>query len=142
MVSAVVDSNVLIAARLERDQHHVTGREILRGIDTGVLPHAGVPSHVVAEVLEYVHTRAGHPQAVETLDAIAESAALRPASSAGGDGFAGRALFRVYDSLSFTDAVLAAYAKRTGTRYRYSFDDDFDAVPWVTRLNAAVTPLS
>jgi len=49
-------------------------------------------------------------------------------------------LFETYDGLAFGDATIAAYMERTDVKYLYSFDDDFDALDWVTRLETADNP--
>jgi predicted nucleic acid-binding protein len=65
-----VDANVLIAARLTRDQNHDRGKAIGEAIDQGRLPTAIVLSDVLEEGINYLQARAGHDVAVETLDAL------------------------------------------------------------------------
>jgi len=73
MARVVVDANVLIAARLSRDQDHDQGREMANAFDRGELPTAIVLSDVLEEVLNYLQARSTHAVAVETLDALIES---------------------------------------------------------------------
>jgi predicted nucleic acid-binding protein len=47
-----------------------------------------------------------------------------------------------YQNLSFGDATTAAYMKREEIEYLYSFDDDFDGLDWVNRLETADNPYS
>jgi predicted nucleic acid-binding protein len=54
----------------------------------------------------------------------------------------GLGVYEQYAHLSFVDAILAAYARETDTPYLYSFDDGFDSVDDVQRLNAATNPYS
>ena len=140
MPAVVADANVLIAARLQRDGNHQAGRAIANGFDTGDLPQAYVTSGVVTEVTNYLLRRIGPNAAVETLDALIESSGYEVTFTPKADFDAGRSLFRTYDGLSLTDAVIVAYMERTGLEYLYSFDDDFDAVDGVTRLTAPVNP--
>ncbi|WP_225335198.1 type II toxin-antitoxin system VapC family toxin [Halomicrobium urmianum] len=140
MATALIDSNVLIGARIATDQHHETGHAIATGIDGGSLPTGRIPDDVLSEVLNYLHTRAGNEVAVETLDAIQASVDFEVDGTTKTDFDAGRSLFRQYDGLSFTDAVIAAYMRRTGIDYLYSFDDDFDAVDGITRLDTVTNP--
>jgi len=42
--------------------------------------------------------------------------------------------------LSFGDATIAAYMERTGIEYLYSFDDDFDGIEGISRLETANNP--
>jgi len=51
MVAVVVDANVLIAARLSRDQNHERGEAIAQAMDRGTLPTA----YVLSDVLEEDH---------------------------------------------------------------------------------------
>jgi hypothetical protein len=52
----------------------------------------------------------------------------------------GRSLFRRYESLSLTDAIIVATMQRNGLEYLYSFDGGFDTVPGLTRLTTADDP--
>ncbi|CCQ32756.1 PilT domain protein [Halorhabdus tiamatea SARL4B] len=49
-------------------------------------------------------------------------------------------LFETHTGLSFGDATIAAYMHRAGIEYLYSFDDDFDAIEHITRLETADDP--
>lgn len=140
MAEVLVDSNVLIAARLRADQNHAAGTAITDGIDLGDLPNAIVLDDVLSEVLNYLHTRAGHDTAIETFDALLKAANFDFVRTTEADFDGGRGLFRRYEGLSFTDSVVCAHARRTDTGYLYSFDDDFDAVDGVTRLESATNP--
>jgi predicted nucleic acid-binding protein len=140
MSRVVVDANVLIAARLSRDQDHDRGREIANALDRGDLPTAVVLSDVLEEVLNYLQARSTHPVAVETLDALIESRGFELVYTPKADFDAGRSLFRTYDRLSLTDAVIAASMDRMGIEYLYSFDDGFDSVEGITRLVTAENP--
>lgn len=142
MAATLLDSNVLIGARIAADQHHERGHAITTGIDGGALPTGRIPDEVLSEVLDYLHTRAGNEAAIETLDAIQASVDLEVDGTTKTDFDAGRSLFRRYEGLSFTDAVIVAYMRRTGIEYLYSFDDDFDAVDGITRLGTATNPFA
>lgn len=142
MATALIDSNALIGSRLATDQHHDTAHDILTGVDTGELPSGRIPDDVLSEVLNYLHTKVGNTVAVETLDAIQASVDLEVDGTTKTDFDAGRSLFRQYEGLSFTDAVIVAYMRRTGIDYLYSFDDDFDAVEEITRLDVAKNPFA
>ncbi|NLV09574.1 MULTISPECIES: type II toxin-antitoxin system VapC family toxin [Halomicrobium] len=142
MATALVDSNVLIAARIANDQHHEDGRAITAAIEAGTLPTGRIPEHVLTETLNYLHTRVGNETAIETLDALQASTDFELDETTRTDFDGGRSLFRQYDGLSLTDAILVAYMRRTGIEYVYSFDDDFDAVDELTRLDTPHDPHS
>lgn len=140
MARVVVDANVLIAARLSRDQTHERGTEIVDAIDHGRLPTASVLSDVLQEVCNYLQARAGHDVATETLDALIESSGFSLVQTTKSDFDAGRSVFRRYESLSVTDAVILAAMQRKEFHYLYSFDDGFDRVSELTRLTTADNP--
>lgn len=136
----LVDSNVLIAARLKRDQNHDRGVSISRAFDQGDLPPALVIDDVLGEVLNYLTARASHNVAVETLDALVESSGFETVHTPKSDFDAGRSVFRTYERLSLTDAIIVASMQRQNVEYLYSFDDGFDAVDGITRLTTADDP--
>jgi len=104
---------------------------------------AEYPTRFCPRVLNHLHTRAGNKVAIETLDAIQASVDLEVDGTTKTDFDAGRSLFRQYDEgLSFTDAIIVAYMRRTGIDYLYSFDDDFDAVGEITRLETPTNPFA
>jgi hypothetical protein len=140
MANVVVDANVLIAARLSRDQNHERGRAISEAIDQGNFPTAYVLSDVLEEVINYLQARAGHDVASETLDALIESSGFSLVHTSKTDFNAGRSVFRRYESLSLTDAVVVATMQREEIEYLYSFDDGFDGVPELTRLTIPEHP--
>jgi predicted nucleic acid-binding protein len=140
MVRPVVDANVLIAARLARDQDHERGIELTRAFDHGDLPTALVLSDSLEETLNYLATRSSHEVAVETLDAIVERSGFEIHYAPKADFDAGRSVFRTHEGLSLTDAVLVASMQRQNLNYLYSFDDDFDRVNDLTRLTTPDDP--
>ena len=141
MARVFIDANVLIAARLSRDQNHDRGVAIAQAIDQGRLPTAYLLSDVLEEVINYLLARSNHSVAIETLDGLIESSGFEFLYTPKADFDAGRPLFRQYNSLSLTDAIIVAAMQRTETEYLYSFDDGFDSVPEITRLVTPDTPL-
>jgi len=140
MAVVAVDANILIAARLVRDQNHDRGDAIATAIDQGKLPKAIVLSDVLEEVINYLQARAGHDIAVETLDRIIESSGFELKQTPKSDFDAGRSVFRQYESLSLTDAIIVAAMQRADIEYLYSFDDGFDSVSSITRLTTPDNP--
>ncbi|MFB6234241.1 MAG: type II toxin-antitoxin system VapC family toxin [Halopenitus sp.] len=140
MAAVVVDANVLIAARLSRDQNHERAEAITHAIDQGELPTAYVLSDVLEEIINYLQARAGHDVATETLDAVIESSGFSLKQTSKSDFDTGRSLFRRYESLSLTDAIIVARMQREEIDYLYSFDDGFDSVSPITRLSTADNP--
>jgi len=140
MPQALVDTTVLFAAAYRRDGAHDDALPILRGIDTAELPEAVVLDYVLAETLNGLTTHAGHDAAADFLDRIEENTRFH-IDSLTGDAFAtGKSLFRQYEGFSFVDASIVAYMQTERLGYLYAFDDDFDTVEDVYRLDTATNP--
>jgi len=139
-MAIAVDANILIAARLARDQNHDRGTAIAEAIDQGHLPTGIVLSDVLEEVINYLQARTGHETAVETLDALIESSGFELTQTAKTDFDAGRSVFRRHEALSLTDAIIVAAMQRSDIEYLYSFDEGFDSVATITRLTTPDNP--
>lgn len=137
---AVLDTNVLFASASARDAYHDAARDIVAGIDHGDLPTAIITNYVLAETLNLTREKLGPQAANAMLDRLVEGAHFEIVHTPRTDCTAARELFREYDGLSFVDATIVAYLERTEVEYCYSFDDDFDAVESVSRLESAVNP--
>lgn len=142
MATALLDTNVLFAFRSKYDQYHEPATEILTAIDAGRLPASRVTNYVVAESLSLIGERATQDVAAETLDFLVEGSGFEICHATQSDFTSGQALFRQYPDLTFVDATTVAYMQREDIEYIYSFDDDFDAVEGVTRLNTAINPFT
>jgi len=142
MAVALVDSTVLIGATSARDQYHDVASEIVHAFDNGDLPTGYVTNYALTETLNFVHERMNHATATGLLDRLVESAGFELVHAPRSDFTSGRSLFRQHDGLAFGDATMAAYMRREGIEYLYSFDDDFDAVSELTRLDSAENPFS
>lgn len=142
MPVAFLDSNVLIGAVSRRDQDHDRALEILRGIDRGDLPTARVTNYVLAEAVSYVHSRESHGTAVDLYDRLKTGSEFEFVHAPKSSFFEAEAQFRTYERLSFVDATLVAELRRTGATYLYSFDDDFDGIDGVSRLDTADDPFA
>lgn len=140
MARAVVDANVLIAARLQRDQNHQRATAVTDALDRAELPPAYVFTDVIQEVANYLHARASHDAATRTLDAVVESTGFEIAHTTSQEFDAARTVFRQYESLSLTDALIVAAMGTRNIEVLYSFDDGFDAVDSITRSTAPEHP--
>jgi predicted nucleic acid-binding protein len=137
---ALLDTNVLVASASARDDYHNRAQEIVRGIDHGDLPDVMMTNHVVAETLNLTGEKLGPDAANEMLDRLIEGAHFEIDHAPKTDFNAAQPLFRRYLELSFVDSTIAAYMEREGIEYLYSFDDDFDALDGVTRLDTPDNP--
>lgn len=140
MPRALLDTTVLFAGAYRRDGMHEQALPIVRGIDAGDLPEAVVIEFVLAETLNGLATHAGHEAAVDLLDRIEENTRFH-VETLGRDTVAtAKARFRSTEAFSFVDACLVAYMETEGLGYLYAFDDDFDRVSDVYRLETATNP--
>lgn len=142
MAVAVVDTGVLIGMADSDDQHHDVAMEIVGAMDHGDLPTGRVTNYVVLETLNWIHDRRRHKKAVETYARLKESAGFEILHAAQKDFQRAVELFKTYDGLAFGDATIAAYMEREDIEYLYSFDDDFDVLENVTRLETANNPFN
>lgn len=140
MAVAVVDTGVLIGMADTDDQHHEVASQIVRKLDHGELPTGQVTNYVVLETLNWIHSRKRHETAVETYERLHTSAGFEIRQSAQKDFGRAVELFETYEGLAFGDATIVAYMEREGIEYLYSFDDDFDAVGDLTRLETPENP--
>jgi predicted nucleic acid-binding protein len=140
MARALVDTTVLFAAAYRRDSSHDEALPILYGIDEGSLPEAVVLDYVLAETLNGLVTHAGHDTAVDFLDRIEQNPRFHVDTLSAAGLATGKALFRQHEPLSFVDACLVAYLHTEELGYLYAFDDDFDAIEDISRLDTATNP--
>jgi predicted nucleic acid-binding protein len=140
MAVAVVDTGVLIGMADADDQHHTVAMDIVREIDTGRLPTGRVTNYVVHETLNWIHNRKRHSVAEETYTRLKQSAGFEIVHTAQKDFNSAISLFQTFDELSFGDATIVAHMQRKDIEYLYSFDDDFDAVDEITRLETTDNP--
>lgn len=142
MAVAVVDTGVLIGMADTDDQHHDVAMEIVRGMDHGDLPTGRVTNYIALETFNWIHNRKRHQKAVETYERLNQSAGFEILHAAQKDFTSAVTLFQTYEGLSLGDATIAAYMQREGIEYLYSFDDDFDVIEDITRLETADNPFN
>ena len=142
MAVALLDTNVLFASASARDEYHGRAQEIISGIDHGKLPEAIITNYVLAETLNLAGERLGPEMANQILDRLIEGTHFEIVHAPKADFNAAQALFRQYSELSFVDSTIAAYMDRKDIEYLYSFDDDFDAVNALSRLDTADNPFN
>lgn len=140
MPRTAIDTSVLFAAAYIRDGSHDDALPILRGIDGGTLPEGVVLDYVLAETLNGLTTHAGHDAAVDFLDRIEENTRFHVESLSADALATAKALFRRHRPFSFVDACIVAYMQTNGIEYLYAFDDDFDRIEAVYRLETPTNP--
>lgn len=143
MAVVVIDSNILIDYKdTSADSRHKRAEEIIYATDSGDLPTARVTNYVLLESLNWIHERQHHDIAVDLRNRLSNSAGFELVHTAQKDFHRAVELFETYEGLSFGDATIAAYMEREGIEFLYSFDDDFDALEEITRLETPDNPFS
>ena len=142
MPASAGDTGVLIGAADTFDQHHDAALEIVNATDRGDLPTGRVTNYVVLEALNWIHERKRHATAIDFYRRLTDSAGFEVVHCAQKDYHRAVELFETYDGLAFGDATIAAYTERTDVEYLYAFDDDFDRLDWMTRLDTADNPFA
>lgn len=142
MARVLVDATVTIAFADTDDEHHSRGRKIVREIDHGNLATGVITHESLLDTLNYINERSGHTKATQLLNLFEESAHYRlPPGSKTNVGH-GRGVFRESPELSLGDAMQVAFMRSEEINYIYSFDDDFDQVENITRINAPTNPFA
>lgn len=142
MAVAVIDTGVLVAMADSDDEQHDVAMGIVRRIDHGDLPTARVTNYVALETLNWIHGRKRHETAVETYERLNQSAGFELLHAAQKDFAEAVNLFQTYAGLSFGDATTVAYMQREEIEYLYSFDDDFDTIRGLSRLETPANPFN
>lgn len=140
MQLALLDTSVLFGATYRRDSTREDAEPILRGVDDGTLPEAVVIDYVLAETLNSLTNKAGHDAAVDFLRRVESNVRFNVETITRDTFAAAKAEFRRHEPFSFVDACLVAHARATDLTYLYSFDDDFEAVDGITRLETPDDP--
>lgn len=140
MTRTPFDSSVLFGAVNTRNANHETALRPVKAVDNGTLPDAVVIEGVLAETLNGIHGRVSHEAAVDFLDRLEANARFYVERSNAEMVTSAKAAFRSRERLSFVDALIVAAARTAGIEYVYSFDDDFDGIEGVTRLDTLTNP--
>lgn len=142
MGEAVVDTTVLYAAANRCAQRHDTAFSIVRGADSGELPKLRVPDPILVETMNGLARDVGHKTARDVLDRLREGTNFEIARESSAVWSRGIERFENTVRLSLADGLLVASASRNDCEYVYSFDDDFDGVDGLSRLDAPVDPFA
>ena len=133
---------LLYGAFQRRDQFHDEALAIVKGADARDLPVCVVLDFVLAETMNALTQEIAHEETTEALSKLRQSSGFDVRRTANGVWTVGLGVYEQYSHLSLVDAMLVAYARETDTPYLYSFDDGFDSVDGVQRLNTATNPYS
>ncbi|GAA0477931.1 PIN domain-containing protein [Halococcus dombrowskii] len=134
---ALVDTNVLYGALQKRDQFHEEGLAIVTAADAHDLPVCIVLDFVLAETMNALTQELAHEETTEALSMVRESAGFEIRRTTNEVWATGLGVYEAHAHLSLVDAMLVAYARETDSSYIYSFDDGFDSVDGVRRLNTS-----
>jgi predicted nucleic acid-binding protein len=145
MATAVIDANVLVGLLDERDKWHGTAVAIRDALDEADAELVYFDC-VLNEAISVLARRTGEQRRPEQFDALLDQLArLIPASDI---TWVGGEIQRLYDEvvglvrssageLNFHDALMALICREQGVSVLVSFDQDFDQVDWLTRVDSA-----
>ncbi len=133
-MKAVIDSNVFIAAWHTRDQYNEKSIEILRKIATGEIHDVFITNYVVVEIVNFLMRKASFSAAQEAFDYLTNTNRIHVIYI--DRLFSARIteIFTQYKVLTLTDCSLVAIAQQENIKSLYSFDEGFDRVKFVQRL--------
>ena len=140
MVRALLDTSVLFAAAYARDRMHNDALPILKGVNNGTLPEGIVLDYVLVETLNGLVGKASQATAEDFLDRVEVNQQFHVARLSREELSTAKSVFRRWSELSLADAALVSYARSRGLNYLYTFDDDFDGPPGISRLTSPVNP--
>ena len=145
MAIVAIDANVLVGLLDERDKWHGTAiaiRDALDGLDTELVYF----DCVLNEVISVLARRTREQRRPEQFDALLDQLArLIPASEI---TWVSGEIQRLYDhvfglirssagELNFHDALMALMCREQGISILVSFDQDFDQIDWLARVDSA-----
>lgn len=145
MATAVIDANVLVGLLDERDKWHGTAVAIRDALDEADAELVYFDC-VLNEAISVLARRTGEQRRPEQFDALLDQLArLIPASDI---TWVSGEIQRLYDEvvgvvrssageLNFHDALIALICREQGVSVLVSFDQDFDQVDWLTRVDSA-----
>lgn len=137
---ALCDTTVLYAAGNRNAQRHQRGLKIIQAADRGELPIFRIPDAVLIETMNGLTRDVEHETAVTVLERLQVGSQFDLVRDPQAVWETGIELFTQIERLALVDALIVAGARHAGVEYLYSFDDDFDGLDGITRLNTAVNP--
>lgn len=140
MPAAVVDTTVLYAAGNRSSQRHDRALNVVRAADRGALPTLHVPDVVLVETMNGLTRDVGADTATDVLGRLETSAGFVVARISDAVWSAGVDQFRSVERLSLADGLIAAYCREHDLEYLYGFDEGFDGLEGLTRLESATDP--
>lgn len=142
MAVSLVDTTVLYAAGNRRAQRHEEALAIVRGADAGELPALRVADPILIETMNGLSRDVGHASAVDFLDRLRTGTRFEVSREPAAVWAGGLDRFERYERLSLADGLLVASAHHHNREYLYSFDDDFDGLEGITRLDTPTNPFA
>lgn len=143
---AIIDTNVLVALIDDEDKWHATALSIRDALQVSAIRVVFMDC-VINETISVIARRAEERKKTERFAPLLDRLLLAvPLDSVCWVGAEARRLFieivglcrDTRGALNFHDALLAISAHELGIDYLVSFDRDFDALPWLTRVDTAV----
>lgn len=129
-----LDTTVFIAAAFLKEKQHKEGKEIVNGVEEGILGKPVITDYILDELVTFVRKKMGTNASIEILDILLSSPKLTIIKVENKHFEAGIQIFKMYERLSFTDAITVAVMRDLKIKTIYSFDSGFDGISGIMRL--------
>jgi predicted nucleic acid-binding protein len=133
---AIIDSNVFIASWHKRDQYNDASVAILKKLVSGEIHDVYITNYVVMEVVNFLMRKASFAVAKEAFGYLTKTDRIHVVYVDKLFSLSVAHVFSTYGVLTLTDCSLVVLAEREGIKTLYSFDEGFDRVKNVQRLEA------
>lgn len=130
----LVDSNVWIASKREKDELHEKGKKIIEKILSGEFGKVAITDYIIDEVITYLNVRDGFSVANEMLEDMENSDLIEMIFVDTLHFEKSKEIFKKYKILSFTDATCICVIEEKKLDGIISFDKDFDIVKGIKRM--------
>ena len=132
----LIDSNIWIAAKIEKDYWHKKGKEIVKKILDGALKKVVITDYIVDEVVTYLNARTNFETAREMLETLTSSQFIEVIIIDAQQFEKTKEIFEKNKNLSFTDASSVVVMQDKKINKIISFDEDFDGIEGIERVKS------
>lgn len=136
MLKFMIDSCVFIAALNPKDKFHNDGKEILEKILKKQTRHTLIINdYIIDETVTYLRKKASYDVSIKILDLLFNPNYFTLVKVTDYDLRQAYFIFKKYDKLSFTDAIIVATMYSNDIKRLISFDSDFRGIGKIELFN-------
>lgn len=131
---AVVDSGIFIGAKHKFDQWHSKSASVLNAFAECEIEELCITNYVLLETVNFLLRKANYAIAMEAYNYLQNTDRIKIIYVDSTKSILIRKLFEKYKELSLTDCSLVSVAEDLKIRHLFSFDNLFDRVKSIERL--------